>query len=257
MNPILRRMAIACGLSVMSVAVNATQLTYWYEISNAQNIQATLGDVQTAGLPGWGKVVVDDDLAGTIQAAGGMLTMDQINFLAGKVFIFSQLCGDTSVTNGGLTCTVGGTGVPIGSDTNLIGDQAINEFGFNDGALSASNILFPNLSLIDPSLPNLADLFEYKGSAQMDGFGNFDHTILRTGSGGTNNLAFAIVGIEGDVAGDYVNESNKGFLFAAKPASGSVGQQGAFIAVVPVPAAAWMFASALLGLAGIARRRTA
>ena len=45
------------------------------------------------------------------------------------------------------------------------------------------------------------------------------------------------------------------FLGAAKFASTGDGDQSAWVAVVPVPAAVWLFGSALLGLGGLVRRK--
>ncbi len=64
---------------------------------------------------------------------------------------------------------------------------------------------------------------------------------------GTNNAWFFNMDIGDQVAGDKVNN-----LFAWAVQSGDVSAS-----VVPVPAAVWLFGSGLLGLVGVARRKSA
>ena len=159
----------------------------------------------------------------------------------------------------------------------------IQSFGFNlDGAatgLVASDII--------ATLPSNWDI---GFNENQDGLGNFDVTIGKTGSGQPNRqdpLVFSI-DLGGDQSttdgiSDYVADSiagdNGSFLFAVHiagftdqnpdlPLSGCttpdannpdcnlltsvwVGNS----AVVPVPAAVWLFGSGLIGLVGIARRK--
>lgn len=129
----------------------------------------------------------------------------------------------------------------------------IDQFGFNtNNTLSGSNFVLPTH-------------WTYAGSGNMDGFGLFN---LRTDTNGANNrlatLNFSITGISGDTIMDYVmmssgNAGQGNTYFAAHVAGFNIsGTTSAYFAgstPVPLPAAAWLFGSGLLGLAGIARRK--
>jgi len=94
------------------------------------------------------------------------------------------------------------------------------------------------------------------------GFGKFEFQAKGTGSSRTSLLTFSISGVSGDTVDDYAvgNAGSMGEFFAADIAgyddgvSGSTSGKFAGSALVPVPAAVWLFGSAL-GLMGWARRR--
>lgn len=125
----------------------------------------------------------------------------------------------------------------------------IQSFGFNSAhALTATNIVAPAGWSI--------------GSGNQDGFGAYAVTESGNGSNRQNPLAFRITGISGDVVTDYALAGAGGaqgaYYFAAHVAgmtdvNGATSAYFGGNAVVPVPAAAWLFGSAL-GFAGFLRR---
>jgi hypothetical protein len=127
------------------------------------------------------------------------------------------------------------------------------------------------------------------GGTAQDGFGKFDAVVADGGQSRVDpSLMFSIdLGLaqsETDSIFDYIANSSKGHFFAAHitgftdlnpldPVDGCVTDSegnhtpecniltsvwvGGGTAVVPVPAAVWLFGSGLLGLVGMARRKKA
>ena len=102
----------------------------------------------------------------------------------------------------------------------------------------------------------------------LDGFGDFlvVTDIGPMGSRQNPELTFSITGIGGDVPLDYaalssVNGGQDSVFFAAHVAGflhEGTGEESAWFGgstLVPLPAAAWLFGSALIGLVVVARRR--
>jgi len=95
------------------------------------------------------------------------------------------------------------------------------------------------------------------------GFGKFDFQAKGTGSNRTELLTFTISAVSGDTINDYAigNADETGEFFAAHVAgydglpTGNTSGKFAGSSVVPVPAAVWLFGSALLGLCWQGRRR--
>jgi len=164
--------------------------------------------------------------------------------------------------------------VTISDSTETIGDiefqvqvltdsfpQPLSNFGmqafyFNhadDIAITSANIVD-----IDPS----AWLINHSMNAG-GGFGKFDLQASGTGSSRTELLTFSITGINGDTIFDYAlgNADDTGEFFAAKIAgyddslSGNTSGKFAGSTPVPVPAAVWLFGSALAGLGWMRRRQ--
>jgi len=127
------------------------------------------------------------------------------------------------------------------------GQATIEQFGFN-----VENVDLEYLSFTD-----ITDGFSaHKKGATLAKFGGFDVEIHGNQGLGIDPLSFTI-GATGDSIATYTTAlTTKGFLFAAKLAKEA---PMAFIATsaVPIPAAAWLFGSGLLGLIGIARRNKA
>jgi hypothetical protein len=137
----------------------------------------------------------------------------------------------------------------VSADSNF----GIQSFGFNSTqVLTAANI-------VDPSGWST-------NSGNLDGFGAYQISEDGTGSNRQNPLSFRITGISGDVLADYAVAGAGGaqgaYFFAAHVAGMTpVGGQtsayfGGNVSAVPVPAAAWLFGSAL-GLVGLVRRKSA
>lgn len=96
------------------------------------------------------------------------------------------------------------------------------------------------------------------------GFGKFEFQATGSGSTRTSLLTFSIAGVSGDTIGDYATgyADDMGKYFAAHIAgyddsqSGNTSGKFAGSTVVPVPAAVWLFGSAL-GILGWVRRKAA
>jgi hypothetical protein len=139
----------------------------------------------------------------------------------------------------------------------------IQSFGFNDpgNLLSASNISGPSG-------------WGVSANTRQGGFGFFDWVVSDGGQNRQDPLQFSITGVTVDTIDSYFG-----------PSSGTAGQGNAWFAAhvtdfgtsdtsitsaffgggdgpdfppaaVPVPAAVWLFGSGLLGLVGVARRRS-
>jgi hypothetical protein len=144
----------------------------------------------------------------------------------------------------------------------------IRAFGFNTGGRE----------LTSRNFSGLPDSFRVHGSTRMDGFGRFDVTLLGNGPERVESLAFSIVGVDGDTPESYLLPSaetagGSGAPFAAR-VRGLIGDSAgcnpdrkctpvaiptAFLGAspVPVPAGAWLGATALVAAARFARRRPA
>jgi hypothetical protein len=150
-----------------------------------------------------------------------------------------------------------------------IGDADITQIYFNlDPTLDATLLTITEL---DTSATVVNDILLGNDLYQADGDGDFDILIdLSTVSTETlsanETITFLIEGT--DLTADSfdfwsVNSPTSSYLSAIKvqstdsvsnPLPDTDGSD--WVGVVPVPAAAWLFGSALLGMVGVARRRT-
>lgn len=170
--------------------------------------------------------------------------------------------------------TLGGVPSKPGS-----GSPEIRSFGFNLGDSGAT--IYDVVSHDDWWVTSGLSL-PVKDSGPKP-FGDFDVKLFSTAKGGpVNHLLFSIKGVDGDTVYDYAsslstgNASRFNTLFSAgigslkacpfqnADGSGDISKGGCIdqatfggpINVVPVPAAAWLFGSALAGLGWMRRRKT-
>jgi hypothetical protein len=131
-------------------------------------------------------------------------------------------------------------------------------FSFNyDTALTVGTT---NIIDVDPATWSLSQDANAGG-----GFGKFEFALAGNGSSRTEVLSFSISGVAGDTVDSYAIGStlnpSSGEFFATHIAGFDLtdgvtsAQFAGSTAVVPVPAAAWLFGSGLIGLVGLARRR--
>ena len=131
-------------------------------------------------------------------------------------------------------------------------------FSFNyDTAITVGSA---NIQDIDPSTWTVLQDANAGG-----GFGKFEFQLSGNGSSRTSLLSFSIVGVSNDTVYDYAIGStlkpSSGEFFATHIAGfdQTVGQTSAQFsgstAVVPVPAALWLFGTGLIGLVAVSRRK--
>ncbi len=143
--------------------------------------------------------------------------------------------------------------------------SGILEFGFNGTELSKKNIL------------GLPDGWTIKHDKKMNEFGKYENVLIGKNLNWQDTLTFSIVGVPGDSLSSYISghDNSDGLYFGADVGGGArhgkdhgchecskkVYFAGGVLVVgedpapVPVPAAAWLFGSGLMGLAGLATRR--
>lgn len=129
------------------------------------------------------------------------------------------------------------------------------------------NTLLNTASIPDSAIVNLPS--GWSGNVApppntIDGFGTFNIAVDNGGGNRLTTLTFSI-NVPGDTITDYVKLSGgnaaQGNVFFGAHVAGfddGAGNTSAFFGgstPVPLPAAAWLFGSGLLGLAGLARRR--
>jgi hypothetical protein len=188
-----------------------------------------------------------------VQSAGstvvdGTLQASIINILGGSLTGTGTVNGDT-INNGGMVGPGSSAGVlTIDGDYTQGLDGALNievlgtAAGAFDQLIVTGSALFEpgttiNFSFLDGFLPEINDTFDFLLAA--GGISFF--------SGDISSVVFNISGVA------------EGFEFLTDPTGGTLMLTALndAQAVVPLPGAVWLFASGLLGLIGMARRKKA
>lgn len=138
------------------------------------------------------------------------------------------------------------------------GNFGLQAFGFNvDPAMETE--VTDNGSVVLSSTPlelsNLPDGWSVKTDKQMGGQGVFDIQLSTTGDNRTDELAFTLMGAGQDQIGDEFAARVAGYFGMGHGKGGDNGNGVEPPQAVPLPAAAWLFISGILGLMGAARRR--
>jgi hypothetical protein len=163
----------------------------------------------------------------------------------------------TTITGGTITATgtqtLAPTGIPITIDMNLSGTATSSGVLFTSGTICVTAATACDSGLIDASVDNISFLdgvtWGYgsgTGLALGDGTETSDYTVAQAGTILATGGPFG-----GGSAGGAVLLGNAAGIYLAGDLTFTEA------AVVPVPAAAWLFGSALVGLAGIGRKRNA
>lgn len=163
------------------------------------------------------------------------VTISDSMVIAGDIDFYVEIVGDAFVVNG-------------------------SNFGMQTFLFNVAD----SISLDSSNITNLSEPWRVTASRNAGGgFGNFDVQLHGKGNSRTTELSFTISGIDGDDVYSYavMNADGSGEYFSTHIAGfdqvGNVtSAKFAGSSVVPVPAAAWLFASGLLGLAGVARRKS-
>lgn len=154
----------------------------------------------------------------------------------------------------------GGSAGSVILTINLFANE-VSEIYFNvDDLIGSENLTF---SAIDTSAVTSSSILNTTDGYKADADGLYDILIDLPPPGGDRftageTLIYSITGA-GIEAGDFnywstpTEDPNGPFIAAAKFQSTGDGLQSAWVAAVPIPAAAWLFGSALAGL-GFARR---
>ena len=189
------------------------------------------------------------------QAASISFYLDQSNALPNGVNYAQVTISDSTTTVGDIDFSV----QVINSAFTVSGSNfGMQNFSFNyDTALT---VVPANITGITPAAWTISQDTNAGG-----GFGKFEFQLAGTGSTRTSLLNFSISGVAGDSINDYAIGStlnpSSGNFFAAHIAGfdmtdGVTSAQFSGSSPVPVPAAVWLFGSGLLGLVGVARRRS-
>lgn len=211
-------------------------------------------------------------LAWGVNAQANSVTyyLDQSNVLMDGIGYLKVTISDSTTNTGDIDFMVETTSAfstsPIGKGSNF----GIQSFGFN-----------PSVTLSTANIYNLNASNWSFGSGNQDGFGLFTVTETGNGSSRQDPLKFSIA-VMGDSIASYANPSTgpagsvmpvgstnpffaahvAGFTSNLTDSNGMV--TSAYFAgsttnippnLVPVPAAAWLLGSGLIGLVGVARRK--
>jgi hypothetical protein len=197
------------------------------------------------------------------QATTVQYIMDQSNVLADNVPHLSVTISDVADSeDGGIAFSVQTLPTPVFSGS--FSDFGIKTFGFNGDLLSTENVEFTNTASGNWNFGNTGNLSE---------FGIFQNIAdADRGNQTADPLTFTIHKI-GDSVEDYATANALGNLFSAHVIGFNTGvndnrgrlQTSAWFggnadglsppSEVPVPAAAWLLGSGLLGMVGVSRRR--
>ncbi|MGX2041153.1 hypothetical protein ACWJKU_13620 [Methylocaldum sp. MU1018] len=209
-------------------------------------------------------------LTGQAQAAsyfGDRTNIDQGSFVDGKDYLIV----DTSTSGNDVTFNIdalNGPGQPFaGKELPNFGIQA---FGFNLATgLDSANANHAHLTA--SNISGLPSGWTVDFDRRLNGFGKFDVVVLGTGSNRQEPLTFSITGIDGDTPDSYhapssggAGEGNAWYAAHITDFSGPDGITSGYFAggdgpgiapaPVPIPAAIWLFGSAIAGLGLISRR---
>ena len=181
--------------------------------------------------------------------------LDQSNALADGINYAQVTISDSTTTDGDIDFSIEVLSSAFTVNGSNFGMQS---FSFNYDislALGASNI-------VDVEPDSWASS---QGKSAGGGFGKFEFKLSGNGNSRTELLNFSITGVTGDTINSYamgstLNPAATDF-FAAHIAGFDTtnGETSAQFAgstpAVPVPAAAWLFVSGIIGLTGFVRRK--
>jgi len=155
--------------------------------------------------------------------------------------------------------------IDLGSTDDLLGECVLPNSGPDEEALCFNTVLYGEDETLYTITADMIVQTEFSDTPEADG-------EIFTVDDGLNTIAIEIDpstvyfliktgNLEGTETNAYVFENLDSFDWAYILLDGTyiteIDQISHLTSVVPVPAAAWLFGSALLGLVGVARRRKA
>lgn len=193
----------------------------------------------------WNKIIK----IGIPVAAGLLFTVAaNANVLVYPALDIQQLTGDTGVTSTTTGLSMDGTAITIiNSDGSVRYSFAHQNFLLTSDTTGAGTLSVGNGSILTASFSNLTLSDQGLLGALFSGIGGFTADLTYTGG----NMAAAKTG---QITGVFANANGTIGLGNAFKADSLIAKIGK-VQVVPVPAAVWLFGSALLGLAGMAKRK--
>ena len=136
-----------------------------------------------------------------------------------------------------------------------LNDLAHCRFGIQKLAFS-----FDDGNMADVS--GLPDGWKVKGDRRMNGFGMFDTGILGSSKAATDTLSFTVNGVGIDDFETFFSAKVAGLSGVGSAFFGGSFENGypgtvvpSDVSAVPIPAAAWLLGSGVLGLLGVTQRR--
>ena len=165
-----------------------------------------------------------------------------------------QQLSTSLITDAGIISTASGLTMDataitiINSDDTVVYDFADQNFFLTSDASGAGTLSVGNDVILTASFSNLTLVDLGDADPFFAGIGNFSADLTYTGGDMTGSI-FA-----GRIEGAFRSATGPialGNDFTAGSITANIGE----VSAVPVPAAVWLFGSALLGLAGIAKRK--
>lgn len=139
------------------------------------------------------------------------------------------------------------------------GNFGLQAFGFNvDPAMEAESNGNGSVAISSTplELTNLPDGWSVKTDQQMGGEGVFDIALWTKGNNRTDQLDFTLIGAGQDQIGAEFAAKVAGYFGMGHGKGDDNGNGVEPPQAVPLPAAAWLFISGILGMMGVARRRS-
>ena len=222
-----RLLGAVCAIAVAAIATPASAVTIDYSNTSGSTINLNPADGCGGGIVGCFDFTPNGSGAASLQITSGSAAT-----FTGRL---DGLFGVNSITS---------TSTPIGTVENasVTGTGTLYIY---DGAFTLS----ASLSWVDIATFGTASSLNPKGTANLSSISysgtNADLLFLANAGAGTQTATF-----------QFTSPMSLTDLFTTATATTSTSFSGS-ISAIPVPPAVWLFGSGLLGLAGIARRKTA
>ncbi|ARN73082.1 hypothetical protein [Oceanicoccus sagamiensis] len=251
-----KKLLAAAVLTAIATQANAAPVTYTVTSSTVTaDLFFGTGYVGAGSTPGEGST--DPLASGMASYQGNALPDGGYAFNISGTVTYDDADGSVISNNlkfnGGVTVDVGGE-LAYAGFLNAGGDY-VNGSGLtlNTGLFDATFGAYPE-DMVDLTTTNL----DFTVASFWDGFGFVNPGfILETGAPITAGdiITLTMPGYTHESGFNQINTVGNVSLFGEEAGMGMGGTLTLEVAAVPVPAAAWLFGSAIVGLAGIGRKR--